>query len=486
MSKKVFLFLVLAFLWATPAFAGFQEGNWRISGYFKNASSWRVSEDNSNDLLKCENIFQIEPHYRFSNNIEFHGIFRAFYDAVFDLERSGWAEDFRFKKEIKRDNGDTVSDPVRELYSDIKWNKFFIRIGKQQVAWGEAIGMKMLDVINPQDMRELNQLDFEDSHIPLWMVNFVYYPPIMGTNIQILLIPDIEPHYIPPAGYPFTPQPINLFQKLVDEGSLNLERSPTTGKRVAQTMENIEVGIKWYQNLPSVTYSLNYFYHWSDEPGLYAKSPVSNSPFLPPFNYELKYHRFHTVGGTFTKIFDSFFGLEGVSLKGEVAAHLEDRIPYAYTKLFSDPSNPVGVKMAKTNSFNYYLALDKFFFTDYYGIIQFFQFISLDHKEGYLSFPTVRGMDLLNQKLVASSQDKVDNVFSLYLATDYFQERVLPNLLWVYSDDGAWWFRGRCKLKYSDNWFLHLGVNLYFGDESTVMGQYHNQDNLFLEIKYEF
>jgi hypothetical protein len=308
----------------------------------------------------------------------------------------------------------------------------------------------------------------------------------MGTNLQILLIPDIEPHYVAPAGHPFAPQPINLFQDFIDTGMLNLKVNPTTGKRVPQDMENIEFGIKWYQNLPFLTYSLNYFYHWSDEPGVYAESPISNTPPFPPFNYELKYHRFHTVGGTFTKIFDSFFGLEGVSLKGEVAAHLKDRVVNAYTNLMSDPSNPLGVEMDETNTFNYYLALDKFFFTDYYIIFQFFQFISLDHKSSHLSFPTVRDVDWLNHKIVASYQDEVDNIFSLYVSTDYLQERVLPNLLWVYSDDGASWFRGKCNLKYSNNWYFNLGINLYFGDESTILGQYHDQDNFFMEMKYEF
>ena len=93
--------LIIAIFFSTPALAWFQEGSWRISGYFKNASSWRLSADNCNDLLKCENIFQIEPHYRFNTNVEFCGIFRAYYDAVFDLERRGWTDNFRFKEESK-------------------------------------------------------------------------------------------------------------------------------------------------------------------------------------------------------------------------------------------------------------------------------------------------------------------------------------------------------------------------------------------------
>ena len=460
MFKKYFIDLIILYFFVSFGFVSAQEWGeerkWKITGYFKNASSWVISEGNANEMLKCENIFQLEPRYRLSENIEIFGIFRGYYDAVFDLGKSGWTDDFRFKEEIKKNNVDTVSDPVRELYADITWGSLFMRLGKQQVGWGEAIGMKMLDVVNPQDMRELNQLDFEDSHIPLWMANFIYYPPVMGTSLQLLLIPDIEPHYIPPAGYPFTPSFVNRYQQLEDRGILHLNRGPNVGKRVSQNVKNMEIGVRWYQNLPYLEYSLNYFYHWSDVPGLYPDSTLDT-----PMNYDLKYNRFHTIGGSFTRIFDRFFGLEGVSLKGEIAAHLKDRVFYAYAGPFSDPANPLGVKMAKTDSFNYYLALDKFFFTDYHVLLQFFQFISLDYEEGYLL-------------------DEVDSAFSLYLSTDYLQERILPDLLWVYSDDGPLWFRGRCKLKFTDYWSFNIGCNLYFEHP------YGDQDNMFLEAKYEF
>ena len=175
-------------------------------------------------------------------------------------------------------------------------------------------------------------------------------------------------------------------------------------------------------------------------------------------NYDLKYHRFHTLGGSFTRIFDRFFGLEGVSLNGEAAVHLEDRI---YTSHFSDPTNPLGIKMAETDSFNYYLALGKFFFIDYMVKLQFFQFITLDYEDEY-------------------TVDEVENLVSLFLSTDYLQERILPDLLWVYQDDGPLWFRGRCKLKVGDYWSFNIGCNLYFKH------LYSDQDNVFLEVKYEF
>ena len=479
-----FLVTAVSVLCCFPQVVLALEGDFSIKGYLKNATAVRASKNESSDILKCENIVQIEPHYSLGDNLDFHGVFRFFHDSVFDVENGGWAEDFRFKHEIRDMNNYTMSEPVREFYADIRIENFFIRLGKQQIAWGEAIGMKMLDVLNPQDYRELNQLDFEDSRIPMWSLNIKYFPPVMGSYLQLIVNPDVRPAYIPPAGHPFSPQPVELFQRFIDEGSLHLDNSPTRGKRIPRKISNMEIGLKWYQNLSNIEYGINYFYHFSDTAGLYPGVPVFNSD--SSMNYVLKYHRYHTLGGSFTKVFESLFGMEGVVLRGEVALHLNDRVASAYTTLFNDPANPFGIEMDKTDTFNYMIALEKFFFTDYYFSFQFFQFITLDYKDSYLDFPTIRDVDYTKMELVASTLDEVENVFTLFVSTDYFQERVLPDILWVYSDDGAHWIRGRCRLKYSDHWWFSFGANLYYGSDDTGIGQYHNVDNLFMEVKFEF
>ena len=70
----------------------------------------------------------------------------------------------------------TQYDPLRELYLDTTLPLFddegvLMRLGKQQVVWGTADGIKLLDIINPTDFRELVQNTFEDSRIPVWMLN---------------------------------------------------------------------------------------------------------------------------------------------------------------------------------------------------------------------------------------------------------------------------------------------------------------------------
>jgi len=65
----------------------------------------------------------------------------------------------------------TQRDALREAYVDAEVGDWSIRTGKQQVVWGTADGMKLLDMINPTDYSEMAQNQVEDSRIPVWMVN---------------------------------------------------------------------------------------------------------------------------------------------------------------------------------------------------------------------------------------------------------------------------------------------------------------------------
>jgi hypothetical protein len=66
----------------------------------------------------------------------------------------------------------TQNAGIRELYVDIEAGSgWSARLGKQQVVWGTADGMKLLDIINPTDYAEMAQNQMEDSRLPVWALN---------------------------------------------------------------------------------------------------------------------------------------------------------------------------------------------------------------------------------------------------------------------------------------------------------------------------
>ena len=83
----------------------------------------------------------------------------------------------------------TQQDFMRELYVDTSAGEddaISLRIGKQQVVWGTADGIKLLDIINPTDWREMAQNSMDESRIPVWMVN-AETDLENGGNLQFIL-----------------------------------------------------------------------------------------------------------------------------------------------------------------------------------------------------------------------------------------------------------------------------------------------------------
>jgi hypothetical protein len=80
----------------------------------------------------------------------------------------------------------TQRDALREAYVDTTVDDWSIRAGKQQVVWGTADGMKLLDMINPTDYSEMAQNQMEDSRIPVWMVN-AETDLAQGGNFQVVV-----------------------------------------------------------------------------------------------------------------------------------------------------------------------------------------------------------------------------------------------------------------------------------------------------------
>jgi hypothetical protein len=80
----------------------------------------------------------------------------------------------------------TQRDALREAYVDSQVGDWALRTGKQQVVWGTADGMKLLDMINPSDYGEMAQNQMEDSRIPVWMIN-AEKDFEDGSNVQVIL-----------------------------------------------------------------------------------------------------------------------------------------------------------------------------------------------------------------------------------------------------------------------------------------------------------
>jgi len=449
----------------------YQSSRWELFGYLKNETALRLKHPH--ELMKSEFTLEMDCTYHFSDQMLVFMKGKAFYDTIFDWEDEGYGDHKRLRDEIAKPNQDTTADPLREAYLDIFLEHMDIRIGKQQEVWGTADGLKVLDVINPTDFREFYQDDFEDSRIPLWAFKINYYLG-QGSNhvAQLIWIPDSESNYVAPYGHPFAPLSTRILGELQRPlPQFNVITPLKTYRRgVAQNIKNSEIGIKWAQNFGSWEYTLNYFYHWTDNPGLYFER-FGTGLLGTPFIYEEKFKRVHSLGGTFSKTFTSFLGLYNVVMRGELLINLHDITPASAPRSFNTPS---GNKTVSTDTLTYVVGWDKQVRGKYFFSLQFFQFITLDYHHNYLN------------GLTLAPKDKIDNAISLLISSDFFNERLKPKILTVYLDDGELWVQPRFTLEVNSEIEVVLGGNFYRGNPRGILGEFRDNNQLALEIRYGF
>ena len=171
-----------------------EESDIEVSGYFKaevgaytgsGTSKNAVGEGtaagsemhDAGDLLKAEGTLKVFVNGSLGEDSSFH----VEIQAITDTEGIDGYEHHR---------NYTQFDYLRELYVDTSFGGWDFRLGKQQVVWGKADGVKFLDIINPTDFREWGQNTMEDSRIPLWMLTA---ETDLGNNdsLQVVWVPDV-------------------------------------------------------------------------------------------------------------------------------------------------------------------------------------------------------------------------------------------------------------------------------------------------------
>ncbi|NVJ99434.1 MAG: hypothetical protein HWE25_14875 [Alphaproteobacteria bacterium] len=91
--------------------------------------------------------------------------------------------------------GDDITADLRDFYLEYDMGDASIRLGKQQVVWGQLDGFKLLDQVNPQSFEQFILEDFSRSRIGLWSVSTEF--SLGETDVQLVYAPDNSVHDIP-------------------------------------------------------------------------------------------------------------------------------------------------------------------------------------------------------------------------------------------------------------------------------------------------
>jgi hypothetical protein len=163
---------------------------------------------NARTSLKLETMWHAYKGPEYQINV--YGTWKEFYDMAdhVDGEYKRMLEDAAGGTDKTRQearNFNQFKDICRELYTELNGPMFQVRLGKQIVSWGETSFARMVDNINPVDLRmDMNPAypDFGELKQGLWMGRFFFTPPDqpMDLTYELLLIPDFEPNILWPGG----------------------------------------------------------------------------------------------------------------------------------------------------------------------------------------------------------------------------------------------------------------------------------------------
>ena len=156
-----------------------------------------------------------------------------------------------------------------EAYVDLSWEFLFLRIGRQNLSWGETDGFRLLDNINPLDASFGGFLvSLDDRRVPLDMVRAVYsfedVGPFSELNIEGYGAFDKNISSPVPVGSPWsTPNPPGI-------------RSVV--KKPAQNFKDTRGGFRVTARVGELTLSAAHYYTFLDAPEVRIVTPQKNPP----------------------------------------------------------------------------------------------------------------------------------------------------------------------------------------------------------------
>lgn len=147
---------------------------------------------------------------------------------------------------------------VDEAYVEYAGNDCSTRVGAQQVVWGGADRLRVLDLVHPLDLRENLFGDPVQSRLPLGMFNTEC--SIGSQSVQWLLIPHSRNNLRPKPGSRFS---VPMATDRIAAANLPVQQGEDPDWK---DPKDWSVGLKWAGRLGSADVTLNALHGWQADP----------------------------------------------------------------------------------------------------------------------------------------------------------------------------------------------------------------------------
>jgi Protein of unknown function (DUF1302) len=434
------------------------DGTVYVTGWAENLSSIRLEDGIGNgyeegDIQTFRNTLQIETNVKFSPNFQLFTIARGYYEGSWDLD-SGLPDIAEDEDATHRGAGMDGDIDLREYYFTIRTGPLTLKLGQQQVIWGESDALRMADIINPLDLSWHHVFEgWEDIRIPLRMVNLMYEPYTQNQfRLQLIWIPeDFRPWSWGPAGAPWSLDALGIPQILWDQQKDELPdrhdiRNGEFGARVQATFGGWEFSI---------------FDFYSRDDNFVASLDFTHAPL--PLKFE--WRQVNVIGGTFN-VFNDFLS---TVFRGECAYTMDQ----PYSTVLSD-------RIIEKDTFAFMLGFDRPTMWPFLNRKSFFISGQWFHKRIIDHDSDIVSLDM--------SRDETQNIVSLLINTSYLHDSITPQFLGVADFSGNGFLQPSIKYAPSDLWEATLSANLIWGsaNDDGYWGPVRKNDEIYLRLRIKF
>jgi len=277
---------------ALPAYGPFQ-----VSGNVQSQTLLRHPDIDTFKFIQNRNTLRLRLDYRMIDKGKLAGyldlpwlaagnlyvLYRGVYDSAYDIAPGGNLYDILRQPTGSLDDlsadtgrGRKYENDLREAYVDLEFRDvpLILRLGKQQIVWGETDSFRMLDRANPLDLTWHQVYEsWDDLRLPLWMVKGLWHFGQVGPLSDAFVEAYWNPGDWRPAKQGFMPDnpwgipasnPLAAFPNGLYKGRLFIQ-----GDYHRTPGDNSQVGVRFSAVAPGgVQFTLNYFYQrWAGDDG---------------------------------------------------------------------------------------------------------------------------------------------------------------------------------------------------------------------------
>jgi hypothetical protein len=389
--------------------------------------------DNPAHWSKTMGRLEVGTHGQLGSGINWKASGRLDYNPVYDLTNY-------YNDAVRNDQ--LVGFQVRETYLDFSAAGLDWRVGRQQIVWGEMVGMFVADVVSALDVREFVLPDFQVMRIPQWAARAEYFKDDFHAEFVWIPFPSYNEIGKPfeagrsGAGSDFYPYPVS-------PAGVPLVQSE---ERPDYTLNHTNIGFRLTQLTNGWDVS-GFVYSSMDAQPTFYRDPINKQVFYP------RHDRIWQAGGTLGK--DLGFAV----LKAEAV--------YTHGRSFNTLNLADEDGVVKQPTLDWAVGLDFNPTADTRLNAQVFQRVYFDH-DPYNIF------------------DRVESGASL-LANYKFSPAWEAEALWVSSlNRSDWMLRPKVIWKFQPNWRLTSGVDVFHGPLFGLFGRFDQADRVYAEVRHDF